>query len=485
MRDGRAVHVRGRRARPGQPRRAGAAAGPGLRPPRAVAASGQVHRRPVQRHPRKNGWTIAEHVGDRSPDKTQRLLNYAVWDEREAMAAVREFVIERLGGPDAVAVLDETGQEKKGERTAGVKRQYVGCAGKVANAVNVVCCSYASDRGHALVDARPYLPKEWADDPARRAQAGVPDDVEFKTKPQLGTDILADLHAAAALPPWVTGYEVYGRDPALRGWCEEHGIGYVLGVARSFRVRLTSGRATRADKALGLVPATAWTRASCGQGSKGDRTYDWAWVATASPRHHLLIRRNLSDPTDQAFFYCHIPEGRPATLPAMVKIAGRRWPVEEDFQTGKDQFGLDHSQVRLHTALTRHLVLATASLAIAAVTAAQMRKATSTLPQTRPAPTTTHPKTPASSPSPSPRSNACATSSPDQRTAWPTTCTGTGGDDATKPAPNGTTNAPASNAKPKQHDQVTKCGCHTRDHQLTRTSGPPQHAEGISQAMRS
>jgi hypothetical protein len=154
----------------------------------------------------------------------------------------------------------------------------------------------------------------------------------------------------------------------------------VLGAPRSFRVRLTSGHATRADKAPGLVPATAWTRASRGQGSKGDRTYDWAWVATASPRHHLLIRRNLSDPTDQAFFYCHIPEGRPATPPAMVKIAGRRWPVEEDFQTGKDHFGLDHSQVRLHTALTRHLVLATASLAIAAATAAHMRKATSALP---------------------------------------------------------------------------------------------------------
>jgi SRSO17 transposase len=334
--------------------------------------------------PRKNGWTIAEHAGDRTPDKTQRLLNHAVWDEREAMGVVRDFVVEHLSGPDAVAVLDETGQEKKGERTAGVKRQYVGCAGKVSNAVNVVCCTYVSGRGHAQVDARPYLPKEWADDPERRAQAGVPDDVKFKTKPQLGIDILAGLHAAGALPPCVTGDEVYGRDPALRAWCEEHDTAYVLGVPRSFTVRLTSGRKTRADKALKLVPATAWNRASCGPGSKGDRTYDWAWVATASPRHHLLVRRSLTDPAEVAFFYCHLPEGHPTTLPAMVAIAGRRWPVEEDFQFGKDHFGLDHSQVRLHTALIRHLVLAMASLAIAAVTAAQMRPATSTLP---PAPT--------------------------------------------------------------------------------------------------
>ncbi len=212
----------------------------------------------------------------------------------------------------------------------------------------------------------------------------MPDDVVFKTKPELGIDILAFLHAADALPPWAAGDEVYGRDPALRAWCEDRGVGYVLGVPRSFTVRLTSGRKVRADQALGFVPATAWNRASCGPGSKGDRTYDWAWIATASPRHHLLVRRCLTDPADQAFFYCHVPEGRPVTLGTMVKIAGRRWPVEEDFQFGKDHFGLDHSQVRLYTALTRHLTLAMASLAITAVTAAQMRPATSTLP---PAPT--------------------------------------------------------------------------------------------------
>lgn len=334
--------------------------------------------------PRKNGWTIAEHAGDRSPDKTQRLLNHAVWDEHEAMSVVRDFVVEHLGDPDAVAVLDETGQEKKGERTCGVKPQYVGCAGQVANAVNVVYCTYASRRGHAQVGARLYLPEEWAADPARRDRAGVPEDVEFNTKPELGIDILADLHAAGALPPWVTADEVYGRDPTLRTWCEDRNVGYALGVPRSFTVVLTSGRKVRADQALGFVPATAWNRASCGPGSKGDRTYDWAWIATASPRHHLLIRRSLTDPTDQAFFYCHVPEDRPTTLGTMVKIAGRRWPVEEDFQFGKDHFGLDHSQVRLYTALTRHLTLAMASLAIAAVTAAQMRQATSTLP---PAPT--------------------------------------------------------------------------------------------------
>jgi SRSO17 transposase len=179
-------------------------------------------------------------------------------------------------------------------RTCGVKPQYVGCAGQVANAINIVYCTYASGRGHAQVGARLYLPQEWAADPARRERAGVPEDVVFKTKPELGIDILTDLLAANALPPWVTGDEVYGRDPALRVWCEDRGVGYVLGVPCSFPIRLTSGRKVRADQALGFVPATAWNRASCGPGSKGDRTYDWARIAG---RHKLPRCREVSFPS--------------------------------------------------------------------------------------------------------------------------------------------------------------------------------------------
>jgi SRSO17 transposase len=339
--------------------------------------------------PRKNGWQIAEWVGDATPDKTQRLLNHAVWDERAAMGVVAGFVAEHLRTGDdrlAVVVLDESGQEKKGESTAGVKRQYAGCAGRVSNAVNVVYATLATSRGHALVGARPYLPREWAEDPDRRANAGVPEHVVFKTKPALAVDLLTDLHTAGLLPPWATGDEVYGRDQTLREFCERHSVGYVFGVACSFVVTLTSGARVRADRALKLVPANGWNRASCGAGSKGDRTYRWAWIATGSDRHHLLVRRNLTDPTDVAFFYCYVPADRPATLPTLVAVAGRRWPVEEDFQVGKDQFGLDHSQVRRYTALLRHLTLAMIALAACAVTAAAMRTLTNTT-----APPPTHP----------------------------------------------------------------------------------------------
>jgi SRSO17 transposase len=297
--------------------------------------------------PRKNGWQIAEWVGDASPNKTQRLLNHAVWDETAAMGVVAEFVAEHLGAGDdplAVVVLDESGQEKKGESTCGVKRQYVGCAGRVSNAVNVVYATLATARGHALAAARPYLPREWVEDPHLRKAAAAPEHVVFKTKPALAKDILTDLHDAGLLPPWVVGDAVYGNDTGLRGFCEQHQVGYVFGIPCSFPVVLSSGRRVRADQALKLVPPQGWNRASCGAGSKGDRSYGWAWIATASDRHHVLVRRNLTNPAEVAFFYCYVPDDRPATLTTLVAIAGRRWPVEEDFQVGKDHFGLDHSQ---------------------------------------------------------------------------------------------------------------------------------------------
>jgi SRSO17 transposase len=344
--------------------------------------------------PRKNGWSLAEHAGDYTPDRMQRLLNHARWDEQAALDVVAGFVVDRLHDEFSVTVFDESGQQKKGEDTAGVKRQYVGCAGRVANAVNVVYATYATPGGHGLVAARPYLPKDWAEDAKRRERAGVPPEVEFRTKPQLALDLATELHAAGRLAPWVTGDEVYGRDPALRTFCEREGVGYVLEVPCSFRITLTSGRKTRADKALMLLEPKGWNHRSAGPGSKGERDYLWAWVGTTSPRHHMLIRRNIHKPTDLAYFYSYVPEGRPITLPTLVRVAGMRWPVEEDFQTGKGHFGLDQSQVRLYPALLRHLVLSIIVLAICSCTAAAMRPRTSTLPRPPAHPNETPPEDP-------------------------------------------------------------------------------------------
>jgi SRSO17 transposase len=279
--------------------------------------------------PRKNCWALAEQAGDQTPDRMQRLLERAAWDADAAMRAVRTFVVSCLGGPaGAVLVLDESGQEKAGEHTAGVKRQYLGCAGRVANGINVVFASYAALAGHAVVSARLYVPKDWADDRERCQAAGIPEDLKFATKPQLAAAIVTDLLAEGRCPPWVTGDEVYGRDAKLRTFLEEQSTGYVLKIPCSFRVTLPAGQKIRADHAARLVPACAWQTSSAGHGSKGERDYGWAWLATASARHHLLIRRRLADPAELAYFWCYVPAGRPCSFTTLVRVAGRRWPVE-------------------------------------------------------------------------------------------------------------------------------------------------------------
>ena len=246
----------------------------------------------------------------------QRLLERACWDAFAAMAAVRAFAAGRLGDPaDAVLVIDESGQEKAGGHTAGVQRQYLGCAGRVANGINVVYASYAAPAGHAIIDARLYVAKDWAGDGERRRAAGIPDDLAFKTKPQLAAEMIRQVIAEGRCPPWVTGDEVYGRDARLRSVLEGQGTGYVLKIPCSFRVTLPTGQKVRADHAARLVPANAWQTASAGHGSKGERDYGWAWLATASARHHLLTRRNRRDHADLASFCATCRPAGPARSP--------------------------------------------------------------------------------------------------------------------------------------------------------------------------
>src|SRR6266508_3093066 len=340
--------------------------------------------------PRKNCWTLAEYAGDRTPDRMQRLLERACWDTIAATGTVRDFVVELLAGEGglAVLVLDESGDEKTGTATCGVKRQYVGCAGKVANAVNFVNATYSMPRGHALVGSRLYIPAEQLADEAARQAMGIDPDHEFKTKPQLGADLLTDALDAGVRVDWCTADAVYGRDRNLREHCERHGIGYVFGVPCSLQVTLNPRTKLRVDATRKLLSRRAWQVASCGPGSKGERRYAWAWLSTISPRHFILIRRSLTKPSEVAYFYCFVPEHIPATLGVLVAVAGRRWTVEEDHEFGKDQFGFDQSQVRLFTPIMRHVTLVIAALAVCAVTAATARG------HTDPPPTPTHPAQP-------------------------------------------------------------------------------------------
>ena len=339
--------------------------------------------------PRVNGWGIARQAGDKTPDKTQRLLNHASWDTMTAMSAVRRFAVagldeaarrnRRAGGMTAGA-LDETGQEKQGTATAGVKRQYLGCAGRVANGINTVHLTYVREgTGHALIGARQWIPREQITDPVRSLVTGLPLDLQFRTKGQLAIDICADAYADGTGFDFICGDEVYGSSTQLREFLEARGQAYVLRVASSFPVTLAGGtKLTCAQAARQLAKDTQrWEVRSAGAGSKGQRWYAWAWIATASARHCLLIRRHLAT-GELAFHYCHVPAGQLLTKPRLIKAAGLRWPAEEDFEFGKDCFGLDQSQVRLYTAIMRHTVLVMAAFAVCAVTAARLRSRTST-----------------------------------------------------------------------------------------------------------
>jgi SRSO17 transposase len=338
--------------------------------------------------PKRNGWTIARHAGDRAPDRTQRLLNRASWYTMAAMSVVRRFAVAGLDQaaarrrgrrPLAVGALDETGQEKAGIATAGVQRQHMGCAGGVENGINTVHLSYVRQyTGHALIGARQWIPAAQIDDPVRSLATGLPPGLEFKTKGQLAIDIIADALADGVVPDFACGDEVYGNCPLLREFLQDAGLAYILRVPSNFPVPLAGDMTlTCAEAVRALGSGLRWEVRSAGNGSKGQRWYAWAWAGTASPRHCLLIRRHLRT-GELAYHYCFVPEGQPAGMTRLIRAAGLRWPVEEDFEFGKDDFGMDQSQVRLYTAITRHTVLVMAALAICAVTAALLKDRTDT-----------------------------------------------------------------------------------------------------------
>jgi hypothetical protein len=292
--------------------------------------------------PRRNGWTIAKLIGDKTPDRTQRLLNRACWDEAAAMGAVRRFAVAGLdeaarrsgrGSGLAVGALDETGQEKHGTATAGVQRQHMGCAGGVENGINTVHLSYVREgTGHALIGARQWIPAGQIADPVRSLQIALPLDLQLATKGQLAQVIVADALADGMRVDFVCGDEVYGSCTQLRDYLEEQGQAYVLRVSSSFRLSLARGVALTCAQAVRQLirDDRRWEIRSAGKGSKGDRWYAWACIATTSPRQCLLIRRHVRT-GELAFHYCHVPDGQPPGIPRLIRAAGLRWPVEEDF----------------------------------------------------------------------------------------------------------------------------------------------------------
>ena len=434
----------------------------------------------AERGDRKSCWQLAERAGHATPRRMQALLAEHAWDWTAALAALQRFIAAHLGDQGAIVVLDETAELKQGTKTVGVARQHAGITGQVENCQTVVFMAYVTARAHALFDFRLYLPKAWCADRARRDLAHVPEDAEFTTKPALGTAMLTGAASAGVPFAWVAADEVYGRSSKLREACEKDEKGYVLAVPVNFTVTLPSGRKTTVAAVARLIPPAAWETRSCGRGCKGHRDYARAWAATSSPRHWVLIRRSLADPDDLAFYFCHAPQGRPVSLPVLIKVAGRRWPVEECLQQGKGQAGLDQHQVRTWHSFHRHTVLsmcAQALLAVAAARPAHPAGPVMTCPppptgspqpggtpaSCPPPPATGHPAmTPAWSRSASPRPGAWPAWPPRPPAAPPATSDTPGHDGgaATRPAPDGTTTTPGSKPPASPNHSRQKGGTH-------------------------
>jgi SRSO17 transposase len=333
---------------------------------------------------RKNGWHLAEHAGEARPDGMQRLLNSAVWDADLVRDDLRAYILERLGDPCAVVVIDETSFRKRGKKSAGVKKQYCGTTGQLENCQVGVFLSYVGARGHALLDRELYLPKEWIDDPERCREAGIPEETRFRTKCELARQMLERLWKAQVPFAWVVADSVYGGNLDLRLWLEAHGYSYVLAVAcdEPVGIQTASGRKrmTVAEAEALLVQAENWQRLSMSDGTKGPRLFDWSVIPILhgwedDGRHFLLIRRCLDEQAEKAYYFVYAPTG--TTLVEMVKAIGARWKIEECFETGK-AIGLEDYEVRGFTAWYRFITLVMVVMAaLAAICAAALLPRTS------------------------------------------------------------------------------------------------------------
>jgi SRSO17 transposase len=395
---------------------------------------------------RKTGWMRAEAAGDPGPWRQQALLGRGRWEADALRDLVRDYAIESLADRDAVLVLDETGFLKQGRSSCGVARQYTGSAGKITDCQVGVFAAYVSRHGHAFIDRALYLPKAWADDPARLAAAHVPPGITFATKPRLALAMIGRAVAAEVPFAWVAADSVYGVgevEAALR----RAGKGYVLGVNATHPFSSWGDKppvAGTAEEIARALPASAWARLSAGEGTKGPRLYDWAYLEladleaaeyedgrTGSWTRGLLVRRSIAD-GECAYFTTWCPAG--TAIETLVKVEGHRWAIEDGFETAKTELGLDHNETRSWHGWHRHVSLVMLAFAMLAVIR-------------RHANTAAPPKIPirlartrrASSAGRSKSSAASLSASPNDASGPPTSSLGRSGDAPTKPPHNAPT----------------------------------------------
>ena len=400
---------------------------------------------------RKTSWMRAETAGDAGPWRQQAILGRGQWSAAGLRDVVRDYALEVLSDPDAVLVIDETGFLKQGKLSCGVARQYTGSAGKITNCQVGVFAAYVSRHGHAFIDRALYLPKAWIDDPARLAAAHVPEEIKFATKPRLAVQMAGRAVAAGVPFAWVAADSIYGvgeLETALR----RAGKGYVLGVNATHHFHSWSRKlrvAGTAEEIAKDLDASAWQRLSAGEGTKGARLYDWAYLELAdldAGRFYLgssglwtrglLVRRSLAD-NKLAYFTTWCPAG--TGVGKLVQVEGCRWAIEDSFECAKNELGLDHNETRSWHGWHRHVSLVMLAFAMMASIRHHANQ---------PAPQKTPPRLPRTSPgrmrqtsSAGPRRKSAASppALPRKASSPPSSSPGPSGDGRTRPAHNART----------------------------------------------
>ncbi len=320
---------------------------------------------------RKNGWQLAEAIGETDPQGVQRLLNSARWDADLVRDDLREYVVEHLGDEQSgVLIADETGFLKKGEKSVGVARQYTGTAGDTVNCQVGVFLAYASNKGTAFIDRALYLPEEWANDPKRRAETGVPEEVAFANKVELAKRMLERAFEGGVTARWVVADSFYGRSHEFREWLEKRGRAYAVMVPKTNAVDL-GGRKKKIEQLAERLPEDAWSEVLPVEDSGERRPWQWACLElVADPEkgmsRWLLARRGSDDPDDLAFYQAYGPED--TSVEELVRVCQERWAIEFAFEEAKGEIGMDHYEVRKWGAWHRYVTLCLLAHAFLVVT---------------------------------------------------------------------------------------------------------------------
>ena len=327
---------------------------------------------------RKNGWQLSEKIGEKSPYKIQQFLYRGEYKADDLRDEVRSYVKETLGEEEGVLVVDDTGFIKQGLKSCGVQRQYTGTAGKICNCQIGVFLTYASIKGHTAIDRRLYMPEKWMDDKERRAEAGVPEELRFAAKPELALEMIAEATKAGMPYKWVTGDCAYGDYEKIRKWLEENRKCYVLNIMNISKKENIYQE--HIGTLLSNLPSGGWFSASCGDGSKGARIYDWLILETSGKaailnevqsgfKRVILVRRSKSEPKEVKAYIAFAPNDTSAQK--LVEVAGTRWTVETCFKESKGQVGLDHYEVRSYDGWYKHITFALIAMAFLTVISAR------------------------------------------------------------------------------------------------------------------